>query len=77
MDQLHEKTVQERRLCMRREHRFGWFGDAVASPKQPIRHDVRCAAPGPAVGDALGDPPEVLDEHDAQCGRHRPQFADG
>ena len=31
MDQLHEKAVRERRLCMRRKHRLGWFGDAAAS----------------------------------------------
>ena len=77
MDQLHEKTIWERRLCMRRKHRLGWFGDAASSPQQPVRHDVRGPALGPAVGDALGDPPEVLDEHDAQSGRHRPQFANG
>jgi hypothetical protein len=75
MDQLHEKTVWERCLRMRRKHGLGWFDDAAASPQQPVRHDVRGAAPGPAVDDALGDPPEVLDEHDAQGGRHRPQFA--
>ena len=60
---------------MRRKHGLGWFDDAVASPQQPVRHDVCGAAPGSAVDDALGDPPEVLDEHDAQGGRHRPQFA--
>jgi hypothetical protein len=57
---------------MRRKHGLGWFDDAVASPQQPVRHDVCGAAPGSAVDDALGDPPEVLDEHDTQGGRHRP-----
>jgi hypothetical protein len=57
------------------EDGLSWFDDAPASPQQPVCHNVRGAAPGPAVDDAIGDPPEILDEHDTQGGRHRPQFA--
>ena len=55
MDQLHDKTVWETCLWMRRKDGLGWFDDAASSPHQPVRDDVRGAAPGSAVDDALGD----------------------
>ena len=40
---------------MRRKDGLGWFDDAASSLHQPVRDDVRGAAPGSAVDDALGD----------------------
>ncbi len=77
LDELDEEGVRIDGVAMRREHGAGRFGDAVARTEQLVSRLVRRAASGPAGDHPLGDTPEVLDEHDAQGDRHRPQLADG
>ena len=48
-------------------------------PPAPSSRSARLSASSPcgaAVHDPLGEPPEVLDEHDPQGDGHRPEFAD-
>ena len=42
-----------------------------------VGETVGCLALGPRLDDAVGKPPQVLDEDDAQRDGDRPQFADG
>ncbi len=77
MNQLHKEGVRESRLTMRRQHRFGLLRRTVPAAQQPVGQFIRRATPGAAVHHPLGDPPEILDQHNPQCDRDRPQFANG
>ena len=65
-------------LCSRRAQGLAATGSASPSPtsEQAVGQGVGLLARRSAADDALGRAPQVLDQHDPQRDRHRPELAD-
>ena len=60
-------------LC---EHNRRWLSRASANTQKAVREIIRLPPCRVAVHDQLGEPPEILDQHDPQRYGDCPQLAD-
>ncbi len=77
LDELDGKGPRQRRVIELLQHRVRRLRRAAIDAEQPVRQSVGFPTRRKAVCDSLGGAPQVLDEHDSQRDRDRPEFADG
>ncbi len=74
--ELHGERLGQRGAPVFGEHHGHRFRGASPDTQQAVGDSVRLLPRGAAVHGSLGEAPEILDEHDAQRDRHRPELAD-
>ena len=77
LDQLHREGGHERGVADPLQGRQGRVGRAVGESEDGIRDRVGFLTRDAPADDDLGEATEILDEHDPQRDRHRPELADG
>ena len=76
VNELDHERARSHRFFVGGEHFRRRPGSAFADAEQAVGQCVR-APTRRTIGDGLfRQTPKILDEHDPQCDRHRPQFAD-
>ena len=77
MDQLHQIAIGKGLPAAWRQYRLGQFGGVAGGAQQSVGGQIGGVTSSAAVDHPLGDPPKVLDQHDTQGDRDRPQLTDG
>jgi hypothetical protein len=77
LDELHREGGHQRTPLESRQALCRRSGVTVANAEQLIRQGVGLLARRTPANDALRQASKILDEHDAQRDRHRPQLAHG
>ena len=77
MHELNRERFRKRRALMGGKDDGDGLGGASPGPEQSVGEVVRLVARRAALGNLLSEASEILDQHDPQRDRHRPQFANG
>ncbi len=76
LQQLHREGVAQGGTSIMRDQRGNGLRRMLADAEQAIGHRIGVEARRSAIGDLVGEAPQILDQHNAQRDCHRPQFAD-
>ncbi|WP_258401279.1 hypothetical protein [Burkholderia multivorans] len=76
LNQLHRERIVQYGLLVIGDERLRRDPRLAALAEQAIRERVGVESRAPVVDDLIREPSQVLDQHDPQRDRHRPQFAD-
>ena len=77
LDELHREGGHQRGVPDPLQARHRRVGGSVVEPEDIVRQRVGFLARLAPANDGLGQTPEILDEHDPERDRHRPELADG